>query len=169
VSRRPPLHPCNMSYMYYWINTNMYTPTQGLPDWGDERMRVKARGQRLPERDVAEYRYGAGLGRRPEVAGDRVGAGSRAARLSHRSRRNEYSALKNPNPTEARYVRPDSDATPSLPGLTLSERRFQEFDEFLFRDRQAIGEWADGAPETAASRGLAFEERGQAPPNVADC
>jgi hypothetical protein len=66
-------------------------------------------------------------------------------------------------------MRPDSDANPSLPGLTLSERRLQEFDEFLFRDRQAIGEWADGAPETAESQGLAFEERGQALPNVPDC
>jgi hypothetical protein len=56
-----------------------------------------------------------------------------------------YWALKNSNMTEAREVRPDSDAHPTKAGLTLSERRFQEFDEFLFRDRPAVGEWADEA------------------------
>jgi hypothetical protein len=66
-------------------------------------------------------------------------------------------------------VRPDSDANSSQPGLTLSERRFQEFEEFLFRDRPAIGEWADEAPDTMVSQGLAFEESRQAPPNVAHC
>jgi hypothetical protein len=79
-----------------------------------------------------------------------------------------YSALKNSNITEARSMKPDSGANPSQSGLMLSERRFQEFDEFLFRDRPAIGEWADGAPKTAASQGPAFEESQQVPPNVAD-
>jgi hypothetical protein len=59
--------------------------------------------------------------------------------------------LKNTDITEIRYVKPDTDANPAKPGLTLSERRFIEFDEFLFRDRPAIGEWADRARETAAS------------------
>ena len=77
--------------------------------------------------------------------------------------------MKNSNITGARYLRPDSEANPSKPGLTLSERRFQEFDEFLFRDRPAIEEWADGAHEAAAPQGLAFEESPQPPPNVADC
>ena len=77
--------------------------------------------------------------------------------------------LKNSNLTEARGTKPDSDANSSQPGLTLSERRFQEFDEFLFRGRPAIGEWADGAHEAAAPQGLAFEESPQPPPNVADC
>jgi hypothetical protein len=54
----------------------------------------------------------------------------------------DYWALKNSNTTEARSVRPNSDANPPQRGLTLSERRFQEYDEFLFRDRQAIEEWA---------------------------
>jgi hypothetical protein len=30
--------------------------------------------------------------------------------------------------------------------LTLSEHRFQEFDEFLFRNRQAVKKWPDEAP-----------------------
>ena len=72
-------------------------------------------------------------------------------------------------PHRGRSVRPSGEANSLKPGLTLSERRFQAFEEFLFRDRPAIEEWADGAPETAASQGLAFEERGQVPPNVADC
>jgi hypothetical protein len=76
--------------------------------------------------------------------------------------------LKNSHITEARFVRPDSDANSSKSGLTLSERRFQEFDEFLFRVRPAIEEWADRARETAPSQGLAFEESEQAPPNVAE-
>jgi len=70
---------------------------------------------------------------------------------------------------EARDVRPGGKANSSKPGLTLSERRFREFDEFLFRDRLAIGKWADGASETAASQGRAFEESRQALPNVGDC
>jgi hypothetical protein len=81
----------------------------------------------------------------------------------------DYWALKNSNLTEARYVRPGGNVNSSKPGLTLSERRFQEFDEFLFRVRPAIKEWVDGASETASSRGLGFEESEQAPANVADC
>jgi hypothetical protein len=78
-------------------------------------------------------------------------------------------ALKNSNLIEACYVRPGGNVNSSKPRLTPSERRLQEFDEFLFRDRPAFEEWADGASETAASQGLAFEESQQAPPNVADC
>jgi hypothetical protein len=71
-------------------------------------------------------------------------------------------------PHRVRSVRPNSKAYSSKLRLTLLERRFQEFDEFLFRDWPAIEEWADEATETAAPQGLAFEESGQAPPNVAD-
>jgi hypothetical protein len=73
------------------------------------------------------------------------------------------------NLTEVRYVRPGGKANSSKPGLMLSERRFKEFDEFLFRNRPTIGEWADGASETAASQELSFEESHQVPPNIADC
>ena len=75
--------------------------------------------------------------------------------------------LKDSNVTEARYVRPGGNVNSSKPGVTLLRRRFQEFDEFLFRDRQTMGEWADPAPETAASQEVVFEESRQAPPNVA--
>ena len=52
---------------------------------------------------------------------------------------------------------------------TLFKRRFQEFDEFLFRDRMACEDRADGRTRDDNPR-LAFKESGQTPPNVAcDC
>jgi hypothetical protein len=69
---------------------------------------------------------------------------------------NPSSAFKNigPNPFTTR-VNAFEASLPRIRGVPLP--------------RPTIGEWADAAPEAAASQGLAFEERGQVPPNLADC
>jgi hypothetical protein len=72
-------------------------------------------------------------------------------------------ALKNSNLTEARHVRPGDNFNSSKPGLMLSERRFQEFEEFLFRDRPAIGEWADGASEDGGISGTSLRGKRASP------
>ena len=52
---------------------------------------------------------------------------------------------------------------PSKPGLTLLARRFQEFDEFLFRDRQVIAESPDGRASryTGMTSACAVKRHGQ--------
>jgi hypothetical protein len=66
------LSASTIAYMYYWINTNMYAPTQGLPACGEGGGGINA---------ASRIERGQSWRTPRQAAGDRAGGRSRAARL----------------------------------------------------------------------------------------